>query len=187
MPYTISRCEASRGRAAPLVLLRDRRCDIGFGQPRILGDDLRGAVTRLVQLPDCARSYSCAGDAWRSVRDAASGIDLPEVGFLPTAEVGGVRFDGVDIFLSLPHVDIVKAPHHGSPTSSSELFVAATRPAVVVISCGRGNHFGFPAPSVLARWQTAGASVARTDTDGSVIVVVDAGGTITVERTAAGT
>ena len=43
-------------------------------------------------------------------------------------------------------------------------FVAATHPALAVISCGVANAFGFPSPEVVERWRAAGAEVARTDT-----------------------
>ncbi len=82
----------------------------------------------------------------------------------------------------LPRVDVVKVPHHGSPTSSSAAFVEATRPALAVISCGRGNSFGFPSPAVVSRWRAVGADVARTDTDGAITVIVDATGQLGVER-----
>jgi len=52
----------------------------------------------------------------------------------------------------LPPVTLVKVPHHGSRSSSSEGMVAATRPAVAVISCGRGNRFGHPNLEPLAHW-----------------------------------
>ena len=35
----------------------------------------------------------------------------------------------------------------------SAAFVAATRPALAVISCGVANAFGFPSPDVVARWR----------------------------------
>jgi len=51
-----------------------------------------------------------------------------------------------------------------------------------VISCGAGNHFGFPSPAVVERWRAAGADVARTDTDGAVTVTVDDSGELVVAR-----
>jgi competence protein ComEC len=77
---------------------------------------------------------------------------------------------------------VVKVPHHGSPTSSTPAFVAATHPSLAVISCGRANHFGFPSADVLARWRAAGASIARTDEDGAVTVTIDATGGLGVSR-----
>ncbi len=79
-------------------------------------------------------------------------------------------------------IDIVKVPHHGSPTSSSAALVEATRPSDVVISCGVANAFGFPAPDVIQRWGSHGARVSRTDRDGAVTVRIDAAGSVAVER-----
>src|SRR5262249_26695651 len=47
--------------------------------------------------------------------------------------------------------DVVKAPHHGSRTSSTPGFIETTRPAAVVVSCGRRNRFRFPAPEGVER------------------------------------
>jgi len=70
-------------------------------------------------------------------------------------------------------VRILKAAHHGSRTSSSAAFVEAYRPQIVLISVGRGNPFGHPAPAVLARFAAIGAEVFRTDQDGALIVETD--------------
>ncbi|MCX5746225.1 MAG: DNA internalization-related competence protein ComEC/Rec2 [Proteobacteria bacterium] len=75
-------------------------------------------------------------------------------------------------------VDVVKVPHHGSRTSSSAAFVAATHPTLAIISCGRGNRFGFPAPEVVARWRAAGATVLRTDLLGAITLTIDADGAL---------
>jgi len=67
----------------------------------------------------------------------------------------------------------VKVPHHGSLTSSTEPFVKAMAPKVAVISAGRNNHFGHPAPEVIRRYEDAGARVFRTDRDGAVMMETD--------------
>jgi competence protein ComEC len=51
--------------------------------------------------------------------------------------------------------------------------VAAWRPQLVVLSCGRGNAFGHPAPEVVRRVEDAGAALLRTDRDGQVTVETD--------------
>ncbi|HEX8693255.1 MAG TPA: DNA internalization-related competence protein ComEC/Rec2 [Longimicrobium sp.] len=71
---------------------------------------------------------------------------------------------------------VLKAGHHGSATSSSDAFLAAVRPALAVISCGRRNEYGHPSPAVVARMRRRGVEVARTDEDGTVVVRVEAGG-----------
>ena len=65
---------------------------------------------------------------------------------------------------------VLKAPHHGSRTSSSSAFVAAVRPQVVVLSLGYRNRFGFPNPEVVERYVEARARVFRTDRSGAVSV-----------------
>jgi competence protein ComEC len=54
---------------------------------------------------------------------------------------------------------VVKAPHHGSRSSSTAAFVQATGAAHVVFCTGPGNHFGFPHEEVAARWHAAGARI----------------------------
>jgi competence protein ComEC len=65
---------------------------------------------------------------------------------------------------------ILKAPHHGSATSSTESLVERVHPSAVVISVGYRNRFGFPAVEVVDRYRAIGATVLRTDQDGAVEV-----------------
>ena len=58
-------------------------------------------------------------------------------------------------------------------TSSTAAFVAATRPALAVISIGRDSPYGHPHPEVLARWRDAGAQVLTTGERGTVTVSTD--------------
>jgi competence protein ComEC len=97
---------------------------------------------------------------------------------------GDVEAEGEQALVAagIGHVDVVKVPHHGSPTSSTDALVGATRPRLAVISCGAGNHFHFPSPAVVARWQAAGTEVARTDLDGAITVTVDDDGELRVSR-----
>lgn len=68
---------------------------------------------------------------------------------------------------------VLKSPHHGSDTGSSDAFLSAVQPQLVVISVGKDNRFGHPAPEVLARYATHGISVLRTDQLGTVELVTD--------------
>lgn len=58
---------------------------------------------------------------------------------------------------------LVKAPHHGSATSSTAPFVRAVAAEHVVFPVGRRNLFGFPSADVAARWEAAGTRTHRTD------------------------
>ena len=71
-------------------------------------------------------------------------------------------------------VEILKVAHHGSadPGLASEL--RELRPAIAVISCGRGNDYGHPRASTLAALRgSPGLSLFRTDEDGQVVVESD--------------
>ena len=68
---------------------------------------------------------------------------------------------------------VLKVPHHGSLTSSTEPFITRLHPTVAVISAGRGNAFGHPAPAVVSRYESHGASIYRTDQDGAVTIDTD--------------
>ena len=61
-------------------------------------------------------------------------------------------------------VTVLKAGHHGSDTSSSLPFLQALTPKVAVISAGKTNPYGHPAPATLARLASVGASLEYTDT-----------------------
>ena len=60
-------------------------------------------------------------------------------------------------------VQVLKVGHHGSPSASSEAFLGAAAPAVALVSVGRHNRFGHPAPEVLARLRRHGVAIWRTD------------------------
>lgn len=75
--------------------------------------------------------------------------------------------------LHLGRTVILKAPHHGSATSSSDPFLDATRPRAVIFSTGKNNRFGHPAKVVVDRYQARGVQMFNTATDGAVFVETD--------------
>jgi competence protein ComEC len=80
----------------------------------------------------------------------------------------------------LPRVDVLKVPHHGSRTSSTEALLAATRPAIAVASLGVRNRFHFPHPDVVARYEAAHVPLYRTDRDGAVTVTISPSGRLAI-------
>jgi competence protein ComEC len=60
-------------------------------------------------------------------------------------------------------VDLLKVGHHGSRSSTTDELLAAARPRAALLSCGRHNRFGHPAPETIARLERAGVPVFRTD------------------------
>jgi competence protein ComEC len=72
--------------------------------------------------------------------------------------------------------DVLVAPHHGSNSSSTPEFLAATAPSLVVIPVGHRNRYGHPHPEVMARYRKAGMGIVRTDRDGAVEVRLERAG-----------
>jgi competence protein ComEC len=68
---------------------------------------------------------------------------------------------------------ILKVGHHGSRTSTSRELLEAWRPDTVIISCGRGNSFGHPAPQVIEGLESIGAAIYRTDLHGQISIGTD--------------
>jgi competence protein ComEC len=98
----------------------------------------------------------------------------------PRAVVAVVRSGGFDLFLSgdaeseallplsLPDVDAMKVPHHGSADDGLPELLDRLRPEVAAIEVGEGNSYGHPAPETLAALRAAVPRVYRTDRDGTV-------------------
>ena len=74
--------------------------------------------------------------------------------------------------------DLLKVPHHGSKTSTTDSFLERVGPEIAVISVGSGNPYGHPNPDVLARLRKAvgPGNIYRTDLHGSIEVVSDGAG-----------
>ena len=71
------------------------------------------------------------------------------------------------------HVTVLKVPHHGSDTSSSEAFVRAVNPLFAVFCVGADNAFGHPRPVVLDRYEDIGARILQTSKDGAIVFRTD--------------
>jgi competence protein ComEC len=80
------------------------------------------------------------------------------------------RFLSEDVDL---HADVLKVGHHGSAYGSSPAFIAAVHPRYAIISVGRHNLFGHPAPSTIETLERSGARVYRTDENAAVTVLTD--------------
>jgi competence protein ComEC len=96
-----------------------------------------------------------------------------DVALLLTGDIGSAIERAIVPHLTRAKTRILKVAHHGSRTSTSQELLDAWRPQIALISCGRGNPFGHPAPEVVERLIAAGATVYRTDHDGEITVETD--------------
>ncbi len=65
-------------------------------------------------------------------------------------------------------IEILKIPHHGSSTSSTDYFLNKLRPAVGIISVGRNNLYNHPSSEVVTRYEEIDSQIYRTDKNGLV-------------------
>jgi competence protein ComEC len=70
-------------------------------------------------------------------------------------------------------VELLKVGHHGSRSATSDAWLAELAPHEAVISVGRHNHYGHPAPEVVARLARHGIAILRTDCDGTITFKTD--------------
>ncbi len=75
----------------------------------------------------------------------------------------------------------LKVGHHGSGYASKHAFIAAVLPRYAVISVGRHNLFGHPAPATIDTLQQAGTVIFRTDHCGAVTITPRDGSEIAIE------
>ncbi|MED4225842.1 DNA internalization-related competence protein ComEC/Rec2 [Neobacillus cucumis] len=68
-------------------------------------------------------------------------------------------------------IDVLKAGHHGSKTSSSESFINQIQPKVSLISVGEHNRFGHPHQEVLQRLAAVNTKIYRTDQQGAITYI----------------
>ncbi|MFC7684613.1 DNA internalization-related competence protein ComEC/Rec2 [Ureibacillus sp. GCM10028918] len=74
---------------------------------------------------------------------------------------------------SLAHIDVLKAGHHGSKTSSSEVFLERLKPAITIFSAGKDNRYGHPHQEVVQRFQDLGLPTFNTGEAGTIELRVD--------------
>ncbi|ANB61339.1 DNA internalization-related competence protein ComEC/Rec2 [Anoxybacteroides amylolyticum] len=74
------------------------------------------------------------------------------------------------VLSSFPHLhaDVLKVGHHGSETSTSELFLQTVTPKLAVISVGKNNRYHHPHQIVLERLKAHHIPVLRTDEHGAI-------------------
>jgi competence protein ComEC len=65
--------------------------------------------------------------------------------------------------------DILIVPHHGSKTSSSDMFVKKIQPSFAVVSAGYLNRWRMPVTEVVQRYQQHNATLLNTAQSGQII------------------
>ncbi|MFG1905333.1 ComEC/Rec2 family competence protein [Kribbella sp. NPDC048928] len=93
-----------------------------------------------------------------------AGLRILLTGDLEPESQRAVLASGVDL-----HADVLKVPHHGS-AQQDPAFIAAANARLAVISAGRDNDYGHPAPRTLDLLSHNTIRTATTNVSGALIV-----------------
>jgi len=77
--------------------------------------------------------------------------------------------------------DILKVPHHGSRTSSSEALLEAIEPRIAVISAGAWNPYGHPHAEVIERLQRHSEQVIELGKQGGTSIRIRSSGEMLID------
>jgi competence protein ComEC len=108
---------------------------------------------------------------FKGVRNRGSIVLYAEIGGLTWFFGGDLDQEGEEeVIKRYPGLsfDVLKVGHHGSKTSSSEIFLKQCKPKISVLSVGEKNRYGHPNQEVLEALNKIHSTIYRTDTEGGI-------------------
>ena len=100
-------------------------------------------------------------------------ISYRQTDFLFCGDVEKLSENYLNLWRSTLQSEILKVPHHGSSTSSSQAFIEQIAPDLAVISVGKNNKFKHPSAGTITRYEAFGTEIHRTDLSRAFIVHSD--------------
>lgn len=114
-------------------------------------------------------------DASVDAKSVSLRVNEGNMSFLLTADIT----EATERELILEEADIqctvLKVAHHGSAHGTSHEFLSVSNPVIAVISVGKDNKFGHPAPDVMQRLEDklGKDNIYRTDENGTIEFITD--------------
>lgn len=105
-------------------------------------------------------------------------VTLLEYGSIEVLFTGDIKHDAEQWLVSNVDgdkldIDIMNAPHHGSDTSSSQIFISATSPELVIHSADDDNRYGHPHQEIVDRYAENNVAQLHTGADGDITIHTD--------------
>jgi len=97
-------------------------------------------------------------------KSIVSKLIFGENSFLLTGDIPDVEENKINE----PEAKVLKISHHGSKNSTSEDFLEKVKAQKAIISVGKNNRYGHPAPELLERLQKFKLEIFRTDEKGDI-------------------
>ncbi len=166
----------------------------------VIGRDIENLAAGKKQL--CTAGFSWRWDAVSFAFLSPENTNLPPAGkgkrnnhscvLQVSSKAGRVLFTGdieKDVELQLVEnygkqlaSDILLVPHHGSKTSSSEVFLRAVNQKISLVSVGYKNRYRLPANRVKARYEALSREFLQTSNSGAITIRLMAGSDFVVEK-----
>lgn len=125
--------------------------------------DMRDGVLLRVLSPDPARAESDLNESSIVLR-----VTFGRTAFLLAADAGDEAERSILAGGAEVAAQVLQVGHHGSASSTSPEWLAAVKPKLAVISCGRRNVYGHPSRETTDRLRAFGVRTYRTDIHGAV-------------------
>lgn len=140
-----------------------------------------GGLTLSVLAPPTAGPALDSGDDGTTINNASLVLVARMPGFsaLLTGDIEVEAQRALEY--AVPHVQVLKVPHHGSP-SQDPPFLAAAHASISLISVGEHNDYGHPSPVTVGLLRRLHTQVHRTDQEGDIAIARTATGLATVPR-----
>ena len=113
-----------------------------------------------------------SGTEWLLPGDIGAGIEARVIQNVPGLGRQSQQRAG-DFAGNMSATRVVLAPHHGSKTSSSPLWVQTLDPDVVIYSAGYRHRYGHPHPSVTSRYRAQGSLGYSTACSGMLTLTIE--------------
>jgi competence protein ComEC len=131
------------------------------------GDVIEGSGYRIIVLHPYDGFYTMhSGDSDENNDSIVLKIQGNKNSFLFAGDIEEEAEDDLSHLGEYLKSNVLKVPHHGSRTSSSQVFVSVVSPDIAVISVGRKNSYGHPHDETLN--MLSNAKIYRTDIDGAI-------------------
>jgi len=101
-------------------------------------------------------------------------LSYGEIDFILTGDApSSIEEYIVSIYGDALRTEVLKLGHHGSKTSSSEIFLDKVVPKFAVVSAGKDNSYGHPHKKVIDAVSARGIEIISTADSGSVTFITD--------------
>ncbi|GAA1579018.1 ComEC/Rec2 family competence protein [Kribbella karoonensis] len=146
---------------------------VAFHEQRVVGQVSWTTLwpAKVPALPPAGTSSATSSDEGSPENNASiammvevGGLRILLTGDLEPESQRAVLASGADL-----HADVLKVPHHGS-AQQDPAFIAAVDARLAVISAGRDNDYGHPAPRTLDLLSHTTIRTATTNVSGSLVV-----------------